>query len=124
MRVFIIAIAILSLAGCASVGERVLKAGTTGDVRFSPQDVDAAILIAQQAGDKVGEGCYRAIRAHLDVPSSPQTHGVVSTYAAARVAVRAARAPLAEDVHVACAPLVVDAGTFASRLGLTFGTLP
>ena len=120
MKRLIIAATLALLAGCASVGERVLIAGTTGESRFSAEDVDAAIVIAQNAKDAVAEACYRAIRRHVDVAPNAVTRGVVSSYAAARVAVRAARAPLAEDVHVACSPLVVDAGTFASRLGLTF----
>ena len=123
MRLLLIALVGL-LAGCASVGEGVLKAGTTGTVRFSPEDVDAAILIADNAKDAIAGACFKAIRKHLDVPASPVTRGIVSAYAAARVAARAARAPLAEDVHVACSPLVVDAGTFAGRLGLVFGAAP
>lgn len=114
-------VALLALTGCASVGEKALTAGTTGWVRFSAEDVDAAIVIAQQAQDPVAEACFRAIRNHTAAPVSPATKGIVSTYAAARAAVRESRAGLAADVHVACSPLIVDAGTFASRLGLTFG---
>lgn len=120
MKRFLVLIAVsAALGGCASTGEKVLLAGTTGSVRFQADDVDAAILIAQNAKDAVAEACYKAIRKHLDVAPSPVTKGIVSTYAAARAAVRAARAPLAEDVHTACAPLVLDAAEFSRRLGLT-----
>jgi hypothetical protein len=115
----LLAALILAAAGCASTGEAVLRAGTTGSVRFAPEDVDAAIVIAQNAKDAVAEACFRAIRRHVDAPPDAVTKGVVSAYAAARVAVRAARAGLAEDVHVACSPLVVDAGTFATSLART-----
>ena len=121
MKTIISLVATLVLFGCASVGERTLTAGTTGSVRFSSEDVDAAIVIAQQTKDVVAEACYRAIRKHTDAPANLATKGIVSSYAAARAKVREARAGLAEDVHTACSPLVVDAGTFASRLGLMLG---
>ena len=121
MKTIIYIVAVLVLSACASVGEQVLTAGTTGSVRFGAEDVDAAIVIAQQTKDTVAEACYRAIRKHTDAPASLATRGIVSTYAAARAKAREARAGLADDVHVACSPLVVDAGTFASRLGLMLG---
>lgn len=124
MKRIVILLALL-LAGCASVGESVLKAGTTGAVRFDAKDVDAAIVIAQQSKDPVAEACYKAIRKQVgqEGPALVEV-GPVSAYAAARVRVREARVEIAQEVHVACAPLIVDAGTFASRLGLTFGRLP
>ncbi len=124
MKTIIYIVAVLVLSACASVGDQVLKAGTTGAVRFGAEDVDAAIVIAQQTKDTVAEACYRAIRKHTDAPANLATRGIVSTYAAARAKTREARAGLAEDVHVACAPLVVDSGTFASRLGATLSVLP
>lgn len=116
MKKLLAVIVLAFIAGCASTGSDVLKAGTTGAKRFDPADVDAAIVIAQNAKDVVAEACYKAIRAHVDIDASPVTKGIVSAYAAARVAVRSAQAPLANDVHVACSPLVVDLGTFSSSL--------
>lgn len=113
---------LLVLSGCATVGERALTAGTTGSVRFAAEDVDAAIAIAIQAQDTVAEACFRAIRKHVDVDQGAAVvKGIVSEYAAARGRIRESRAGLAPDVHVACSPLIVDAGTFASQLGLTLG---
>lgn len=102
------------LAGCATSGERVLQAGTTGAVRFTAEDVDAAIAIAQQAQDPVAEACFRAIRKHTDQGIDPVVRGAVSAYAAARVRTRQLRAGLAPDVHLACSPLIVDSGSFLS----------
>lgn len=123
---FLIVIAMLALVGCATVGERVLQAGTTGSIRFSAEDVDAAIVIAQQAQDPVAEACFRAIRKHVDQTVDPVVKGVVSAYAASRARIREVRAGLAAEVHVACSPLIVDLGTFSSRLGGVFAgaTLP
>ena len=114
----IVYLAVLLLAGCATGGEAILKAGTTGDVRFQAADVDAAIKIAVQAKDTVAENCFRAIRKHVDQEFKIETVGPVSAYAASRVRILEARAGLAPEVHIACAPIVVEAGTFASRLGL------
>ena len=110
----IIFISLLTITGCATVGPAILQAGTQGDLRFSPKDVDAAILIAQQAGDKVAEACYTAIRKHVDQPMrAEEAVGPVSRYAAARIRIREGRAGLAPDVHTACAPLILDAAAFA-----------
>ncbi len=114
--------AILAATGCATVGEGVLTAGTTGENRFTAQDVDAAIQIAVESKDTVAEACYRAIRKHVDPEVRTTPLGVVSRYAAARAIVREARAGLADDVHQACSPLIVDAGTFASSLARRFGS--
>ena len=122
------AVAILAilgmLSGCASVGDKALQAGTAGITRFSAVDVDAAISIAVQTKDAVAEGCFRAIRKHLDLDVALQEPvGPVSTYATARARIHEVQAGLAPEIHVACAPLVVDAGNFAASLGLTLGTL-
>ena len=119
MRTIIALLAFFLLAGCASVGDRILQAGTQGDVRFEPKDVDAAIAIADAAGDKVAGDCYRAIRKHVDMPVKIETVGPVSTYAAARIRIREGRAGLAPDVHTACAPLVLDAAEFARGFAST-----
>ncbi len=115
-----IALVALLLSGCASVGETVLGAGTSGAARFDPTDVEAAIKIAQDTKDPVAEACFKAIRAHTDKSPAPEVKGIVSAYAAARAAAHAAQAGLAEDVHVACAPLVVDAAQFNLKLGKVF----
>ena len=112
---------VLLLSGCASIGEGVLTAGTTGNNRFSVEDVDAAIVIAQQTKDPVAENCFRMVRKHLDTAPKLEVKGVASAYMATRARVRESRSGLAEEVHVACAPLVVDAGTFSSRLGFRLG---
>ena len=120
MRILII-VALLALVGCATVGERVLQAGTTGSIRFSAEDVDAAIVIARQAQDPVAEACFRAIRKHVDQTVDPVVKGIVSAYAASRARIREARAGLAADVHVACSPLIVDSASFMRHFGATLG---
>ena len=113
---------ILIFGGCSVLPEKVLQAGPTGSNRFEAPDVDAAIEIAVQAKDSPGEACYRAIRKHIEPEVRAQPVGPVSTYAAARIRTREARAGLDPEIRQACAALILDASTFASRLGLTFGT--
>jgi len=119
-RTIVYLLAAFLVAGCATSGEAILKAGTTGAIRFKADDVDTAIKIAAQAKDAVAEACFRAIRKHVDQEFKVETVGPVSAYAAARVRIREARAGLTPEVHEKCSPLIVDAGTFSSRLGLIF----
>ncbi len=118
MKKLVYLAALLLVAGCATGGEAILKAGTSGAIRFQAADVDAAIKIAQEAKDAIAEGCFKAIRKHVDQDSRTEPVGPVSAYAASMVRIKEARAGLAPEVKVACAQLVLDAGTFASRLGL------
>ena len=112
---FLACLMTLFLGGCASIDSRILTAGTTGHIRFNPEDVDAAIVIAQTNKDKMAEQCFQAIKKHLDVTPEPIIKGPVSAYAAGRSVRRALSAPLNEEVHTACAPLIVDSATFASK---------
>ena len=117
MRTFTLIALCAVLVGCTTtVGERVLQAGTTGSVRFNGEDVDAAIAIAERAKDTVAVTCFRAIRGHLDAGTEPVIKGPVSAYAAGRATRRELEAGLAHDVHVACAPLLVEGASFGARL--------
>ena len=113
MKKLIIALFALALTGCATVEVAVLKAGTSGADRFDKADVEAAIAIAKAAGDKAGEECFTAISKKIDVAPRPEAKGLLSKYESLRVAKRELNAPLDEEVHRACSPLVVDATTFA-----------
>ena len=123
MKRIVALFSVLTLFGCSSVGEKVLKAGTSGDVRFKAEDVDAAIKIAEQAKDAVAVACFTAIRKHVDQEFKIKTVGPVSAYAAARVRIREARAGLAPEVHEKCAPLVLDSADFARGFGLKLGAV-
>ena len=112
---------VIAVSGCASIGDGILTAGTTGDVRFSPADVDVAIQIAVESKDATAEACYRAIRKHVDPEVRTKPVGVVSKYASLRATVREARAGLAAEVHQACSPLIIDAGTFSSQFARKIG---
>lgn len=85
---------------------------------FTTEDLDAAILIAEQGGDQVAANCYREIKTHYVPSGAPQAidiKGAFSAHAAARRVRRAVQAGVPEPVHLACAPLVVDAQSFVIR---------
>lgn len=114
----LIIILLVLLSGCATIGEQVLKAGTTGAIRFTAEDINAAIVIAQNAKDVLGETCAKSLLPYTTPGVEPETKGIVSVYMAAREARKALKAGLAEDVKVACAPLIIDSASFARHLGI------
>jgi hypothetical protein len=86
--------------------------------QFTSEDLDAAILIAEQGNDQVAANCYREIKTHYVPSGAPQAldvQGAFSAHAAARQVRRAVQAGVPEPVHLACAPLVVDAQSFVIR---------
>lgn len=114
MKKFLLIMLLPFLASCASIGSVALKAGTTGAVRFTDEDLDAAILIAQQAKDQTAEKCFVTLKKYTKPEVSAEVKGVVSAYMAARAKAQEFSKGVPEDVHVACSPLIVDSATFLS----------
>lgn len=98
---------------------------------FVEADLLNALAIFKAADNKAGVACTNAILGHLPelraLNSKPQIAapviGAFSGYAAAKVTADALRAKagtvrkgVPEDVHIACAPLVIDAQTILLRL--------
>lgn len=82
-------------------------------------DLETAALQADADGDQVGAACWRAMQAWLGSrPPAPKVVGAFSAIQAARSATRRISAGVPQDVHVKCAPLVLDAQAVALRLGL------
>ena len=121
MKIIVAVLLAVAVSGCSTVLSKALEAGTTGNVRFKADDVDKAIEIAKASKDPIAEGCYTAIRKHVDVEFKLEPVGPVSAYAAARVRVREARAGLAPDVQVACSPLILDAAEFSRAFAAKIG---
>lgn len=100
------------LSGCAGLLPKAVLRHATAE------DLQAAVQIANEAGDRVGADCYDAMLNHLPKPLVTNSVGPVSAYAAARVRVRALKDGIPEEVHVKCAPLIVDAEKTLTGLGL------
>jgi hypothetical protein len=87
-------------------------------MQFTQNDLQAALAIYQAAGDTAGVNCMQAIIAaqpQLSALTNLQVSGAFSAFAAARVRTEALKKGIPENVHIACAPLVVDANTVLLR---------
>lgn len=105
---------VLVLSGCVSLP----GVQSPELAKFTSEDLDAAILIAEQSNDPIAANCYREIKTHYVPSGAPEAidiKGAFSAHAAARRVRRAVAAGVPEPVHLACAPLVVDAQSFVIR---------
>jgi hypothetical protein len=111
--------AVLALAGCGSTGD---NTGLESLRSFAVDDLTRAHAIAVAAEDGVAANCYAAL---LDMaentPGLPDTDvgrtGGFTVFQVGRNISRRVAGGVPEKVHVACAPLVVDAETTLLGLG-------
>lgn len=82
-------------------------------------DVQRALEIAQAAQDPAGVACASALLAHLiDRPAPQPPAGVFSAFMVAREARRRVDRGVGEEIHNACAPLVLDTAITLGKVGL------
>lgn len=107
----------LLFSGCATSGHLELP-----DIKeITRDDAKAAFTIAADNGDVAGMACVAAIQDELlerEKPR-PQVKGALSAYMLTRAAVHRETGGYGGKVHIACAPLVVDAARTLGRLGIT-----
>ena len=105
-----------ALAGCGSDGM------VDAIEAFTSEDLIRARSIAVDAGDSVAAGCYAALletaraapkRSNTDIGKT----GAFSVFQMTRNISRRFDGAVSEKVHVACAPLIVDAQ--ATLIGLS-----
>jgi hypothetical protein len=106
---------LLFLAGCAQLGNLPAPGIHPTDApitqrEFIRTDVQTALDLATQNGDKQGQNCFGALLAVLPTTSAPATQptGLVSIYEAGRVARMGLQAGLPDSVTSACAPLILN----------------
>ncbi|MCB0252581.1 MAG: hypothetical protein KDI55_02515 [Anaerolineae bacterium] len=101
----------LSLTACATVNQQLRQ--------FTAEDARHALAIAQASDDDVAAACYQAIIDHAkparSMPEGPL--GALSLFEIARLRRIEATEKVPEAVHIACAPLVVDAQRTMLSLG-------
>jgi len=118
MKTLIALLAAVWLSGCATSA-----ALRDPDVReFARADVERARDIATAAGDTVAQHCWETLLpyAAADSPLSLEAVGVASEFQRLRtLRIRSDRG-VPEDVHIACAPLVVDAQRTLLTIGFRF----
>ena len=113
--------ALLIVSGCAAA---TTSDGTTRPLAklatFATADLAQAVAIAEQAGDRVGAACYTALQQYVGQAGQarPAIKGAFSAFALARVGTSKLSAGVPEDLHVACAPVVLDAQQTLIRLGV------
>lgn len=122
MKILAGLIAVVLLAGCATTADKKQAESTLQKLeQFTMADLSAAIVIAEAWGDTVGAACYKAVREELAhvaaLRARTQATGAVSAYETARVVSMRVRAGIAPKVHIACAPLILDADGTITGLG-------
>jgi hypothetical protein len=110
---------LLLLSGCALPSGPPSEDPFAGLTAIVDGDIDAAIAIAEAGGDPDAAACYREIKkVRADRPDLGTPAGAVSAFERLRLLRRSIDAGLPESLHVACAPVVIDAERTLIRLGL------
>ncbi|MDE3023908.1 MAG: hypothetical protein KGI54_18985, partial [Pseudomonadota bacterium] len=128
---YLIMLCLALLAGCSTLSG--LKSPATDPVQaaqaniaqITQADLTNAISIAKANNDIAGVNCLTALQAHI--PNSvniPKVNGVFSAYELTRVKVRAFQNGVPQDVHIACAPVVLDAQGVLLKLGVIAAGAP
>jgi len=112
--VFTVALVLVLATGCAS-------SGLDGLRQFTRADVQRAHEIAAAANDVAGVNCAQAILDAMPEVAAPELHaaGAFSAFMKVRELRRRVSRGIDEDVHNACAPLVLDAQKTILKLGLS-----
>ncbi len=93
--------------------------------QITQADLTNAISIARANNDTAGVNCLTALQAHLPTATTlPKVNGVFSAYELARVKVAAFQNGVPQDVHIACAPVVLDAQGVLLKLGVIAAGAP
>jgi hypothetical protein len=110
----------MCLTACASAQSTPTPEAAAQSVSsITGADLDAAVGIATANGDTIGAACYTALKKHLgEAPAQPAVAGVFSAFEVARTKVNTFAAGVPQDVHIACAPVVLDAQATLLRLGV------
>ena len=111
--------AALVVTGCASAASGIT--GAKGEVlAFAKADLERARAIAVAADDVAGVACATALLKHVPDGGAAvlEPSGVFSVFMKARALRRTLSAGVNEEIHIACAPLILDAQVTVAKLGL------
>mgnify|MGYP001591743830 CR=1 FL=1 len=123
--VLILLALVIGLVGCATVPIEQGGTGLSALQTFTKADLAQASAIATAGGDTIAAACYDALNKHIGaIQERPAIKGVFSLYETARLGIAKIRGGVPQDVHVACAPIVLDAQHTLIRLGLIGSGLP
>lgn len=115
IKLVLVLSALVVSSGCATSG--MLKGDLSKLVRA---DVEAAHGIAKESNDAAGVACMEVLLKHIPTSAAVSTTpaGAVSAFMLVREARRKRSAGIPDDLHNACAPLVLDAEETILKLGL------
>lgn len=111
---------LILLNGCATVAGTGAVSGVSENrlSKITEADLNAAIKQASDNNDPQAVLCYTEIKNFIAKVAAPELKGVLSTFETARLLRRRIQSNDREPLHVACAPLIVDANVTLAKLGL------
>lgn len=116
LLIILLTFVLLAVAACATTGG---DGPDTNIKQFVRADIQAALKIAQASGDTAGINCMSVLLKRMpENVDAVKATGAVSLYMQARQTRRAIDKGISEEVHLACAPLIVDAERVLAKLGL------
>lgn len=130
---YLIILSLLMLGGCSTISGLFKKPVTANPVQaaqtqiaqITQADLTNAITIAKANNDVAGVNCLTALQAHLPAATTlPKVNGAFSAYELARVKIAAFQNGVPQDVHIACAPVVLDAQGVLLKLGVIAAGAP
>jgi len=118
----LLAACLLGVSGCALMPVLPGADLMSGIHQFTRDDAAAALEMARGAGDEVAARCYQGLIAVMDAEAQakpPQVKGALSAFQVTRgIVEHKTMNAVAEQINLACSPLVVDVGTTLGRFGL------
>jgi len=124
-RIVATAIAVLFLSSCSTMFNRKAADGTTQTLaQFTTADLLAAHTIAEQHNATALANCTGVLLKYADkeATTEPAVVGVFSAYAKAYVKLDRFKDGVPEDIHIACAPLLIDGKLMIVRLSALIGS--
>ena len=112
---------LILLGGCATIAGTGTVSGASENSlsKITAADLDAAIKEATDNNDPQAVLCFTEVQKFIGKGlAAPQLKGVFSTFEAARLLRRSIQSNDREALHIACAPLIVDANVTLAKLGL------
>lgn len=109
------------LSGCATVAGSSPAQGAAEDQleKVTKADLDSAIAEASAAGDDQAVKCFTLVQDFVGKGApAADIKGVFSAFEATRLLRRRVDTGVPEELHIACAPLILDARITLVKLGL------
>jgi hypothetical protein len=121
MATILLIAALAAIAGCATVAGTLPVQGAAENQleKVTKVDLDSAIAQATAAGDDQAVKCFTLVQDFVGKGApAADIKGVFSAFEATRLLRKRVDTGVPEDLHIACAPLILDARVTLVKLGL------